>query len=169
MESEREEVKNGGVEEDERALKRKREKEWAAASSPPQLDDITDDQDNAFKVRGKNSRRIEVCRDCPYLDTVIFKVADCTTKHYPENSFRDTILHIQHCSRLSSSGLNQEAKCSSATTVRAPKLHLPSFQSTSSREDMISLMFKLMGSKRFFSLTAEPHRQYKSKSYCRTT
>ncbi|KAF3551771.1 hypothetical protein DY000_02009324 [Brassica cretica] len=65
MESEREEVKNGGVEEDERALKRKREKEWAA-SSPPPLDDITDDQDNAFKVRGKNSRRIEVCRDCPY-------------------------------------------------------------------------------------------------------
>ncbi|KAF3512337.1 hypothetical protein F2Q69_00008832 [Brassica cretica] len=64
MESEREEVKNGGVEEDERALKRKREKEWAA-SSPPPLDDITDDQDNAFKVRGKNSRRIEVCRDCP--------------------------------------------------------------------------------------------------------
>ncbi|KAF2610202.1 hypothetical protein F2Q70_00012950 [Brassica cretica] len=81
---------------------------------------------------------------------VEFKVADCTTKHYPENSFdviysRDTSLHIQHCSRLSSSGLNQEAKCSSATTVRAPKLHLPSFQSTSSREDMISLMFKLMG------------------------
>ncbi|XP_013687802.1 uncharacterized protein LOC106391653 [Brassica napus] len=78
MESEREEVKNGGVEEDERALKRKREKEWAAASSPPQLDDITDDQDNAFKVRGKNSRRIEVCRDCPYLDTVIVRVLSST-------------------------------------------------------------------------------------------
>ncbi|CAN6817740.1 unnamed protein product [Brassica oleracea] len=54
MESEREEVKNGGVEEDERALKRKREKEWAA-SSPPPLDEIADDQDNAFKmVKPKN-------------------------------------------------------------------------------------------------------------------
>lgn len=62
MKSEREEVKNGGVEEEERELKRKREKE----RSPP-LDELEDD---AFKGRGKHSRNVEVRRDCPYLDTV---------------------------------------------------------------------------------------------------
>ena len=57
MKSEREEVKNGGVEEEEeRELKRKREKERL--------------EDDAFKGRGKHSRHVEVRRDCPYLDTV---------------------------------------------------------------------------------------------------
>ena len=67
MESEREEVENGAVEEEERALKRKREKE-RAASSPPPPDEIADSQDDAFKVRGKYSRHVEVHRNRPYLD-----------------------------------------------------------------------------------------------------
>ncbi|KAH0935366.1 hypothetical protein HID58_012483, partial [Brassica napus] len=68
MKSERDEVKNGGVEEEERELKRKREKE----QSPP-LDELEDD---AFKGRGKHSRNVEVRRDCPYLDTVNRQVLD---------------------------------------------------------------------------------------------
>lgn len=67
MKSEREEVKNGGFEkeEEERELKRKR----AMERSPP-IDELEDDEGDAFKGRGKHSRHVEVRRDCPYLDTV---------------------------------------------------------------------------------------------------
>ncbi|KAJ0263485.1 Ubiquitin C-terminal hydrolases superfamily protein [Hirschfeldia incana] len=74
MKSERDEVKNGGVaEEEERELKRKRLTE---RSQPMDELDDDDDQEDAFKGRGKHSRHVEVRRDCPYLDTVNRQVLD---------------------------------------------------------------------------------------------
>ncbi|KAJ4875354.1 Ubiquitin C-terminal hydrolases superfamily protein [Raphanus sativus] len=77
------EVKNGGVEE-ERAAKRKRvingaakvEEEKRIGEAQGELDD--DDVDASSKVlRGKHSsRHVEVGRDCPYLDTVNRQVLD---------------------------------------------------------------------------------------------
>lgn len=87
MKTERE-VTNGGVEE-ERAVKRKRVVERsndhdvdeaeneqkkdngvAKVEKKVELDDEEDDDADASKLRGKHSRRVEVRRDCPYLDTV---------------------------------------------------------------------------------------------------
>ncbi|KAG5413665.1 hypothetical protein IGI04_001232 [Brassica rapa subsp. trilocularis] len=86
MKSERE-VKNGGVEE-ERDAKRKRviersndhdveeaENEQKKDNGVAELDDNEDDDADASKG-GKRSRRVEVRRDCPYLDTVNRQVLD---------------------------------------------------------------------------------------------
>ncbi|KAF3530055.1 hypothetical protein DY000_02037822 [Brassica cretica] len=93
MKTERE-VTNGGVEE-ERAVKRKRVVERsndhdveeaeneqkkdngvARVEKKVELDEEEDDDADASKLRGKHSRRVEVRRDCPYLDTVNRQVLD---------------------------------------------------------------------------------------------